>query len=138
MVESYEEFIQSVHDIAHRRCSIVRGTFEQASQVAEEWLEAMQRGGIQDVALYATCYEPKDNVCGQGVGYWTFQFEHRVTGVVATLETHGLTPEEFRERIYPPKIYWNGSSSANPEVGDFLKDGYSVRIVKDENKGVTP
>ena len=98
------------------------GTFEQAVLNAETWLENMQADGVTDVKLIRSA-KP------QGDGRYVFTFEHNTTGVTATLETHGLTQEQVAEHTFPPRVYWRGSSSAEPCLEDFLTDGYRIAIV---------
>jgi hypothetical protein len=59
-------------------------------------------------------------------GRWVFTFVHRVTGVSVELETHGVDNMKAykAEHIFPPRIYWNGSSSANPKLDDWSAPGF--------------
>lgn len=101
-------------------------TFEQAKKEAENWLETMRKEGIVDVAIVnwdETEYE----------GRWRFEFEHAVTRVRVTLETHGIDNlTAYRKRaIFDPKVYWNGSSCANPSHEDFAAEGFKLTFVEE-------
>ena len=87
---------------------------------AREWHDRMIADGIQDVDLLL----PGTPVAGR----WVFGFRHRVTGVTVDLETHGIDDivAYERDRIFAPKIYWNGSSVGEPDVADWLADGFEV------------
>jgi len=57
-----------------------------------------------------------------------FYFTHKVTGKVATLKIHGFTKEQCQKFILHPRVYWNGSSTANPKIEDWLDDGFKYRV----------
>jgi hypothetical protein len=95
-------------------------TQARAEQDAREWLVWMHREGLRDVALLPGCAELDD-------GRWSFTFKHAVTGVEVRLDTHGIDDLDayMRERIFPPRQYWNGSSTpVGPRLDDFAADGF--------------
>lgn len=94
-------------------------TYAAARKAADEWLTKMRAEGIADVEL-ATADETERE------GRWTFTFRHAVTEVEVKLETHGIDDMEAynRQCVFEPRIYWNGSSTANPELSDFAAPGY--------------
>lgn len=96
-------------------------TYEGAAREAVRWLDQMTTGGIRDVNL---------DLKGEdlGDGRWRFHFRHEVTGVVVDLDTHGIDDYEAyeRDRVFPPRIYWNGSSCGEPEVEDWATEGFEV------------
>lgn len=70
-------------------------------------------------------------------GRWKFIFKHKITGKEVELETHGIDNMEAycKEHIFGSRIYWNGSSSGNPELSDFAAEGYEpilTYVEKDE------
>lgn len=93
-------------------------TVEGARRQAEEWLANMRSEGLTDVELLdeATPFENR----------WRFTFRHTVTGVEVTLETHGIDDLDAyqREQTFSPRTYWNGSSSATPQLADFAAEGF--------------
>lgn len=99
-------------------------TLEVATKSANEWLQSMHSRHIRDVEIVS--------VCGPDDGSWTFTFEHSVTGCRATLDIHGIDnmTAYANDNRYPAKIYWNRSSTANPQLTDFLCDGYEICIRK--------
>ena len=96
------------------------GTFEQAEINAKEWLESIHNDGFPEVEM-SFVQRHKD-------GDWQFNFTHKVTGKVATLEIHGFTKEEREAFVFHPRVYWNGSSTANPKIEDWLADGFKYRV----------
>lgn len=96
-------------------------TYEGALAGARDWLRRMTDDGIRDVELV-------DPGVPDGRGRWTFGFRHTVTGVVVELTTHGLSDWRAceRERIFLPKVYWNGSSCGGPEAEDWIAPGFEV------------
>jgi hypothetical protein len=94
-------------------------TFATARAEADRWLTEMRSNGIADVELVSADETERG-------GRWTFTFRHAVTGAEVELETHGIDDLEAyrRQCIFDPRIYWNGSSSANPCLGDFAAPGY--------------
>jgi hypothetical protein len=100
-----------------------------ARQLAYRWLETMRREGIADVQMVTMDDTERD-------GRWTFTFRHTVTGVEVELETHGVDDVDAykRQHIFEPRVYWQGSSSANPELSDFAAPGYAMtfRVASEE------
>jgi hypothetical protein len=96
------------------------GNLEQATKNAKEWLDSIHESGISEVSM---SFE------GQlEDGDYVFRFKHWVTGKENTLEIHGFTREECSKFIFSPRVYWNGSSTANPEIKDWIADGFKCRI----------
>jgi hypothetical protein len=87
---------------------------------AKDWLTRMHAEGMADVELLDGEIERE--------GRWTFTFRHAVTGKTVELEMHGIddVPAYEREHIFAPRVYWNGSSTANPELDDFATPGFEV------------
>jgi hypothetical protein len=96
------------------------GTFEQAEINAKEWLEIIHSQGFDEVEM-EFIEQHKD-------GDFQFNFTHKVTGKVATLEIHGFTKEECQNFRFHPRVYWNGSSNADPKIEDWLNDGFKYRV----------
>ena len=96
------------------------GTFEQAEINAKEWLESIHNEGFPEVEM-SFVKRHKD-------GDWQFNFIHKVIGKVATLEIHGFTKEQREVFAFHPRVYWNGSSTADPKIEDWLTDGFKYRI----------
>jgi hypothetical protein len=99
------------------------GTYEQAIKNAERWLHIMIESGITDVSIVHHERDPFDS-------NWLFVFRHELTGCTCKLFIHGLTDDEAAKVIMPPKTYWCGSSTAEPALSNFLKDGFTIRIVE--------
>jgi len=95
-------------------------TLENARAEAERWLSQMRDDGICDVELLDLAIENE--------GRWTFSFRHTVTGVVVELATHGIDNVEAYEKqhTFTPRIYWNGSSTSNPELEHFAAPGFEA------------
>jgi len=93
-------------------------THEQALQNALGWLKNIQNDGYKNIRMYDT----KEEIEGR----WKFIFKHLVTGVEVELETHGITDidEYKKEHVFTPRVYWNGSSTGEPELDQWLTDGY--------------
>lgn len=93
-------------------------TEAKARDRAGNWLGKMHAEGMTDVELLDGA-EPRD-------GRWLFTFRHKVTGATATLEMHGIDPAEAYERqhVFTPRVYWNGSSCADPCLEDFAAPGF--------------
>lgn len=96
-------------------------TEQGAHREAEKWLANMRSEGITDVELLPGC-EPS------GEGRWCFTFRHQISGVEVNLVTHGIDDIEAygKERIFYPRVYWNDSSCAEPEVENFAAEGFEV------------
>lgn len=96
------------------------GTFEQAEMNAKEWLKSIHDEGFNEIEM-KFIERQKD-------GDWLFHFTHLVTKKVATLEIHGFTKEECKQFMFHPRVYWNGSSTSDPKIEDWLCDGFKFRI----------
>lgn len=98
------------------------GTIEQARINAQQWLGTMRDyQGIVDVEV--------DKGVEDGEGDFIFTFTHTITKKIATLHTHGFTDEEAEKFLFRPRVYWNGCSSSNPCVEDFLPEGWKFKVV---------
>jgi hypothetical protein len=109
-------------------------TPEQALANARDWLAKMVRDGFgADIELVTD--EPGDSDDGR----WTFVFRHKVTGITATLQTHGINDLDAyaQQHLFAPKVYWNGSSCSNPELSDFAAPGYvqTYRLTTPQERG---
>src|SRR5450755_3978498 len=95
-------------------------TREKARAEAEGWLTQMRADGFADVELLDGDEERE--------GRWVFTFRHAVTGTCVHLETHGIDNVKAyeKERVFSPRIYWNGSSCSNPELEHFAADGFTA------------
>lgn len=73
-----------------------------------------------------TDVELLDHSVDDGEGRWRFTFRHRVTGVLVYLDTHGIDQVDAYERqhVFPPRVYWNGSSTGEPKLDDFVAPGF--------------
>ncbi|QQG96238.1 hypothetical protein HBE99_04685 [Mycobacteroides chelonae] len=93
-------------------------TYEKALANANDWLGRMRADGITDVAMTGDEAE-RD-------GRWMFTFTHQVTGVSVDLEIDGIDNMDAykRKSLIAPRIYWNGSSTAEPSLDDFTADGF--------------
>lgn len=94
-------------------------TVEQAVRNAQEWLDRMRKDGFTDIEIGEPGAEDQ--------GRWPFVFRHSITGVEVTLETHGMDDVKAYEKqhIFAPRVYWNGSSSAEPDLDDFAAPGFA-------------
>ena len=101
------------------------GTLNQAREIAEDWLDCIHKEGFTDVEM--------DQGEIQEDGNFLFKFTHKVTGKVVEFRTHGFTDEECKEFIFHPRVYWNGSSTANPKIEDWLTDEYSFKVTYFKN-----
>lgn len=100
------------------------GTFEQAKINAEGWLKSIHEEGFIDVEMTF-----KEQYGEGGNLLFLFEFTHSVTQKVATLEIHGFTEEQCQKFVLHPRVYWNGSSTANPKIEDWLSDEFAFKIV---------
>ncbi len=93
-------------------------TREGALREAATWLNRMQNDGFGDIVV--------QEIGPDGEGRWTFTFRHTVTDVAVELSTHGIDNMDayLKQCIFPPRVYWNGSSSSNPSMDDFAAPGY--------------
>lgn len=101
------------------------GTFEQAVKNAKKWLKNINKE-FPEVEM-STEEKFVD-------GDWEFVFTHKITGVSVLLHIHGFTEEECKNFVFRPRIYWNGSSTADPKVEDWLTDEFSYRVVYERKK----
>jgi len=97
------------------------GTFEQALENAYGWLENIIK---EYPEVKMTTHENRLND-----GDWEFKFTHGVTGKQVNLQTHGFTEEQCEKFVFHPRVYWDGSSTADPKVEDWLTDDYTYRII---------
>ena len=98
------------------------GTFEQALKNAKEWHEEILNN-FPEVTMTTNEERVEKN------GNWIFRFTHPVTEKEAILEIHGFTKKECEKFMFWPRVYWNGSSTANPEIEDWLTDEFNYRIL---------
>jgi hypothetical protein len=96
------------------------GTFEQAELNAKKFLEGCHDEGLFEVEM--SFVEVRET------GNFVFHFTHKVTGKVVELSTHGFTDDECRQFMFNPRVYWNGSSTADPKIEDFMADGFTFRV----------
>lgn len=102
------------------------GIFEQALKNAQEWLKNIN-AEYPEVEMSVHENRHKD-------GHWQFNFTHKVTGKTILLDIHGFTKEESMKFVFHPRVYWNGSSTANPEKEDWITEGFTYRIVYERIK----
>lgn len=93
-------------------------THEKALERALGWLKNIQDDGYKNIKMLDT----KEEINGR----WKFLFKHSVTGAVVELETHGIDDMDayIKENVFTPRVYWNGSSTGEPELEQWLVDGY--------------
>ena len=96
------------------------GTLEQATKNANKWLKSIHDGGFREVVME---FEKECN------GMFVYKFTHKVTNAISILEIHGFTEDECSAFIFRPRVYWNGSSTANCGIADWLTDEYTYKIV---------
>lgn len=98
-------------------------TYEGAYGWAIYWLGLIHEQAATDVELL-------NPGTPNGDGRWKFGFRHPVTGVVVELDTHGIPFEQIaayeKERLFAPRIYWNGSSCSDPELEDWAAPGFKA------------
>jgi hypothetical protein len=104
------------------------GTFEQAEINAKEWLTNIHNEGFLEVEM-SFIERHKD-------GDWLFHFTHSVTKKVATLEVHGFTKEQREAFVFHPRVYWQGSSTADPKIEDWLSDEFNYKIVYERKEKI--
>jgi hypothetical protein len=95
-------------------------SFARAKAEAERWLKIMHEDdGLTDVELLPAEDAPEE-------GRWTFYFRHKVTGVRVRLDTHGIDDlDAYRAQyVFTPRVYWNGSSTAEGKLDDFAAPGF--------------
>lgn len=105
--------------------STVGGTYEDARKEAKRLLLCMEEDGITDITLLDE-YEEHN-------GRFIFTYQHNVTKKTGTWDITGLEGN-YKEKgfIFQPRIYWNGSSCANPTWEDFLTPEYELTVRKKE------
>lgn len=93
-------------------------TVEKAIERVNAWSYMMLQDGCTDIEIGEPGVE--DN------GRWPFVFRHSVTGVEVVLMMHGISDLDAyqRQHTFTPRVYWNGSSSANPDLDDFAATGF--------------
>lgn len=93
-------------------------TYETAQHNARKWFNQMLDNGFIDIELIDTGIETE--------GRWSFTVRHTITGVEVDLDMHGVDDEKaFDKQNYArPRVYWNDSSCANPDLEDFAADGF--------------
>lgn len=96
------------------------GTFKQAKINALDWLKIVHEEGFLEVEM-SFVKQHKD-------GDFQFDFKHNVTQKVVSLQIHGFTKKECKKFTFHPRVYWNGSSTADPKIEDWLTDGFNYRI----------
>lgn len=104
-------------------------THDVAKRNAYEWFyKPMQEQGFKHVEVKDTG-EERD-------GRWLFIFKHTITGIEVELEIHGIdNMDAYTDKyIFSPRVYWNGSSSGNPELENFARDGYKAVMTYEETK----
>lgn len=109
-------------------------SFAEAQAEAVRWLAKLHADGMTDVRMLDDTSEEDEHE-----GRWTFRFRHTITGTVVELETHGIDNADAycRQHIMTPRVYWRGSSSAEPVLEDFAAPGFiAVRTFRRE--GVLP
>lgn len=95
-------------------------THKTARLYAYTWfLKPMLKDGFRDIEVIDTKQE-RD-------GRWLFIFKHTITNKEVELEVHGIDNLEAYQKqyIFTPRVYWNGSSSSNPELEQFSAEGFS-------------
>lgn len=104
-------------------------TYETALKNAMAWLLNMEKQHITGVFIVAS-----DGPNAQGM--WVFTFRHNVTGKTALLEIHGIDNLDayLKQNVFHPRVYWNGSSSGEPKLTDFLRQGYEICIRQKETQ----
>lgn len=96
------------------------GTFAQARKNARKWLRHVHQN-FPEVTM-VSLRKPQD-------GRWSFLFRHPRTKKEVLLEMHGLTDKQAKALPFHPRVYWNGSSTAEPCPEDFITDGFEWRYV---------
>lgn len=101
------------------------GTFEQALINANCWFKNIKEE-YPEVEM-STNKSKAD-------GMFDFIFTHGVTKKQVVLSIHGFTDKQCDEFTFSPRVYWNGSSTAEPKIEDWLADGFNYRIVYEKIK----
>jgi hypothetical protein len=96
------------------------GTYAQAVINAEEWHNRILEEFPE--------VEMSEGELAEEDGNWIFYFRHKITGKSAMLEIHGYTESECEKFLFRPRIYWNGSSTDDPSIEDWLTDEFTYKI----------
>ena len=98
------------------------GTFKQALKNAKRWFKNI-KAEYPEVVMTT-----KENKTDEK-GMWTFTFTHKTTKKSVDLEIHGFTAKEAESFTFRPREYWNGSSTEDPEIKNWLTDKFTYRIL---------
>lgn len=97
------------------------GTLNQAKINAKRWLKIVHNEGFKEVDMKFIEQYPNN-------GNFLFHFTHKITKKVATLEIHGFTEEQCKKFMFHPRVYWQGSSTADPKIEDWISKEFTFRI----------
>lgn len=97
------------------------GTLEQAKINANHWYDFM---AVYNFDISEIEYKYVEQVRNGFV----FEFTHKVTKKSVFLVTHGYTEKQAESFMFPPRVYWNDSSTANPKLEDFETEEYKAII----------
>jgi hypothetical protein len=103
------------------------GTLEQAKLNAAKWLKSIHAEGFKEVEMKFIEQYPDG-------GNFRFDFVHKVTKKVAILEIHGFDKKQCEKFTFHPRVYWQGSSTADPKIEDWLGDGFTFRVVYEKKR----
>lgn len=104
-------------------------THAKALERALGWLKNLKAEGMTDIIMWDTKEETD--------GRWKFIFHHKITKVDVELETHGIDDLDAyqKEHIFAPRVYWNGSSTGEPELEQWAKEGFRpVKTYKEKEQ----
>jgi hypothetical protein len=101
------------------------GTTAQAKRNAVKWLKRIHKE-FPEVIMNL---KGKDDF-----GDWEFEFQHLITKKKAILAIHGFTKTECKNFTFKPRVYWNGSSTSEPSITDWLPRGWNYKIVYSKKK----
>jgi hypothetical protein len=104
-------------------------THEQAKKYAYKWFyRPMLARGFTHIEV--------TDLDEQIEGRWKFTFTHKVTGKTVELEIHGVDNLKAYEKecVFTPRVYWNDSSTGEPELEQFAADGYEPVMTYREAK----
>jgi hypothetical protein len=99
-------------------------TYETAREKAIGWHKRLTHDdGMRDIVLL-----PDGDGRAAPDGRWVFTFRHQVTGKEIDLEVDGVDHMDAyaKERLFTPRTYWNGSSTAEPDLEDFAVRGFEM------------
>lgn len=103
----------------------IGGSYENARKEAERLLQNMLEDGITDIELL--------DDYGTVAGRFQFFYRHQKTGKTGEWDITGLEWDDTWKKlgfIFPPRMYWNGSSCSSPEWKDFLTEEYELAARK--------